>query len=167
MALQLNQGHCYCGPTAEPRSLTVALQRNQGHLLWPYSGTKVTVTMALQRNQGHCYCGPYSGTKATVTVALQRNQGHCYCGHLLPDADDYGAVIRMLSGRVNRSTRRKSAPVLLCPQMPQRDLISNPDLRGGSRQPIAWPEARPKRYERVTCVLEAWLHTDTRWIYGS
>jgi hypothetical protein len=45
--------------------------------------------------------------------------------------DDYGAVGGMRIGRGNRSTRRKPAPVPLCPPQFPHDLGSNPGRRGG------------------------------------
>jgi hypothetical protein len=45
--------------------------------------------------------------------------------------DDYGAVGGMRIGRGNRSTRRKPAPVPLCPPQIPHDLGSNPGRRGG------------------------------------
>jgi hypothetical protein len=47
------------------------------------------------------------------------------------DDDDYGAVGGMRLGRGNRSTRRKPAPVPLCPPQIPHDLGSNPGRRGG------------------------------------
>jgi hypothetical protein len=47
------------------------------------------------------------------------------------DDDECGVVGGMRIGRGNRSTRRKSAPVTLCPpQIPHPDLGSNPGRRG-------------------------------------
>jgi hypothetical protein len=45
--------------------------------------------------------------------------------------DDYGAVGGIIIGRGNRSTRRKPAPVPLCPPQIPHDLGSNPGRRGG------------------------------------
>jgi hypothetical protein len=45
--------------------------------------------------------------------------------------DDYGAVGGMRIGRGNRSTRRRPAPVSLCPPQISHDLGSNPGRRGG------------------------------------
>jgi hypothetical protein len=45
--------------------------------------------------------------------------------------DDYGALGGMRIGRGNRSTRRKPAPVPLCPPQIPHDLGSNPGRRGG------------------------------------
>jgi hypothetical protein len=62
------------------------------------------------------------GTSATV--------GLLYQPRMIGD-DDYGAVGGMSIGRGNRRTRRKPAPVPLCPPQIPRDLGSNPGRRGG------------------------------------
>jgi hypothetical protein len=59
--------------------------------------------------------------------------------------DECGAVSGMRIGKGNRSTRRKSAPVLFCPkQMPH---VLNWDRKGaaavGSQRLTAWAMARP------------------------
>jgi hypothetical protein len=63
------------------------------------------------------YCGgvrPSSlGTSATVGLLYQPR---------MIDDDDYGAVAGMRIGRGNRSTRRKPAPVPLCPPQILHDL---------------------------------------------
>jgi hypothetical protein len=61
------------------------------------------------------------GTSATVGLLYQRRMID----------DDYGAVGGMRFGRGNRSTRRKPAPVPLCPPPIPHDLGSNPGRRGG------------------------------------
>jgi hypothetical protein len=62
------------------------------------------------------------GTSATVGLLYQPR---------IIDDDDYGAVGGMKIGRGNRSTRRKPAPVPLCPPQIPHDLGSNPGRRGG------------------------------------
>jgi hypothetical protein len=76
----------------------------------------------------------------------------CYVGHCWPIVPtqmtdgDYGAVGGMRIGRGNRSTRRKPAPVLLCPPQIPHDLGLNPGRRGGKpaitaravTRPLAW-----------------------------
>jgi hypothetical protein len=61
-----------------------------------------------------------------------------YCGHFWPivqprmiDDGGCGAIGGMRIGRGNRSTRRKPAPVPLCPPQIPHDLTSNPARRGG------------------------------------
>jgi hypothetical protein len=61
------------------------------------------------------------GTSATVGLLYQPRMID----------DDYGAVGGMRIGRGNRSTRRKPAPVPLCPPRIPHDLESNPGRRGG------------------------------------
>jgi hypothetical protein len=61
------------------------------------------------------------GTSATV--------GLLYQPRMIDDA--YGAVGGMMIGRGNRSTRRKPAPVPLCPPQIPHDLGSTPGRRGG------------------------------------
>jgi hypothetical protein len=53
------------------------------------------------------------GTSATVGLLYQPR---------MIDDDDYGAVGGMMIGRGNRSTRRKPAPVLICPPQIPHDL---------------------------------------------
>jgi hypothetical protein len=53
------------------------------------------------------------GTSANVGLFYQLR---------MVDGDDYGAVGGMRIGRVNRSTRRKPAPVPLCPPQIAHDL---------------------------------------------
>jgi hypothetical protein len=60
------------------------------------------------------------GTSATVGLLYQPRM-----------IDDYGAVGGMRIGRGNQSTRRKPAPVTLCPPQILHDLGSNPGHRGG------------------------------------
>jgi hypothetical protein len=62
------------------------------------------------------------GTSATV--------GLLYQPRMIED-DDYGAVGGIRIGRGNRSTRRKPAPVPLCPPQVPHDLGSNPGRRSG------------------------------------
>jgi hypothetical protein len=62
------------------------------------------------------------GTSATVGLLYQPR---------MIDNDDYGAVGGMRDGRGNRSTRRKPAPVPLCPPQIPHDLGSNPGRLGG------------------------------------
>jgi hypothetical protein len=59
--------------------------------------------------------------------------------------DDYGAVGGMRIGRGNRSTRRKPAPVPLCPPQIPHDLTWDRTRAAtvGSRQLTAWAMARP------------------------
>jgi hypothetical protein len=54
------------------------------------------------------------GTSATVVLLYQHG--------MIDDDDDYGAVGEMRIGRENRSTRRKPAPVSLCPPQIPHDL---------------------------------------------
>jgi hypothetical protein len=54
------------------------------------------------------------GTSATV--------GPLYQPRMIDDDDDYGAVGGMRNGRGNRNTRRKPAPVPLCPPQIPHDL---------------------------------------------
>jgi hypothetical protein len=67
--------------------------------------------------------------------------------------DECGAVIGMTIGRGNRSTRRKSAPVPLCPpQIPHH--LTRPRTRAatvGSQRVTTWAMARPSWF------LLAWL----------
>jgi hypothetical protein len=62
------------------------------------------------------------GTSATVGLLYQPR---------MLDDDDYGAVGGMRIGRGNRSTRRKPAPVPLCPPQIPHDLGSKSGRRGG------------------------------------
>jgi hypothetical protein len=48
--------------------------------------------------------------------------------------DECGAVGGMRIGRGNRSTRKKPAPVPLCPPQITHYLVSNPGRRGGDKQ---------------------------------
>jgi hypothetical protein len=59
--------------------------------------------------------------------------------------DDYGAVGGMRIGRGNRSTRRKPAPMPLCPPQIPHDLTSNPGRRGGK------PEINRLSYGTAVC----------------
>jgi hypothetical protein len=60
--------------------------------------------------------------------------------------DQCGAVGGMRIGRGDRSTRRKPAPVLLCPPQIIHDLnwARTRAAAVGSRRPTAWAMARPK-----------------------
>jgi hypothetical protein len=59
--------------------------------------------------------------------------------------DDYGAVGGMRVGRGNRSTRKKPAPVPLCPPQIPHDLTwdRTRDAAVGSQRLTAWAMARP------------------------
>jgi hypothetical protein len=67
--------------------------------------------------------------------------------------DDYGAVSGMRTGRWNRSTRRKSAPVPLCPPQIPHDLAWDRTRAAavGSQRLTAWAMARPLLYIRLQC----------------
>jgi hypothetical protein len=75
-----------------------------------------------------------------------------YVGHCWPIVparmidDDYGAVGWMRIGRGNRSTRRKPAPVQLCPSQIPHDLTWDRTRAGtmGSQRLTAWAMARPR-----------------------
>jgi hypothetical protein len=54
------------------------------------------------------------------------------------DDDDYGAIGGMSIGRGNRSTRRKPAPMPLCPPQIPHDLGSNPGRRGWKPATNRW-----------------------------
>jgi hypothetical protein len=66
--------------------------------------------------------------------------------HRMIDDDECGAVGGMRIGRGNRSTRRKPAPVPLCPPQIPHDLTWARTRGSGveSRWPTAWAMARPK-----------------------
>jgi hypothetical protein len=76
------------------------------------------------------------GTSANVVLLYQLR---------MIDNDDYGAVGGMRIGRGNRSTRRKPAPVLLCPPQIPHDLTSDRTRAAavGSQRLTAWAMARP------------------------
>jgi hypothetical protein len=77
------------------------------------------------------------GTSATVGLLYQPQMID----------DNYGAVGGMRIGRANRSTRRKPAPVLLCPPQIPPDLTWDRTRTSavGSQQLTAWAMARPQR----------------------
>jgi hypothetical protein len=76
------------------------------------------------------------GTSATVCLLYQPR---------MIDDDDYGAVGGMRIGRGNRSTRRKPAPVPLCPPQIPHDLIWDWTRAAAveSQRLTAWAMARP------------------------
>jgi hypothetical protein len=57
--------------------------------------------------------------------------GLLYQPRMFDDDDECGAVGGMRIGRGNRSTRRKPAPVPLCPPQIPHDLESDPGRFGG------------------------------------
>jgi hypothetical protein len=63
----------------------------------------------------------FSWGETGVPLALRPLFGLLYQPQMIDD-DDYGAVGRIRIGRGNRSTRRKPAPVPLCPPQIPRDL---------------------------------------------
>jgi hypothetical protein len=75
-----------------------------------------------------------TGTAATVGLLYQSRM-----------IDDYGAVGGIRIGRGNRSTRRKPAPVPLCPPQILHDLTWNRTRAAavGSPRLTAWAMARP------------------------
>jgi hypothetical protein len=77
------------------------------------------------------------GTSATV--------GLLYQPRMIYD-DDYGAVGGMRIGRGNRSTRRKPAPVPLCPPQVPHDLTWDRTRAAavGSQRLTAWAMERPR-----------------------
>jgi hypothetical protein len=77
------------------------------------------------------------GTSATVGLLYQPR---------MIDDDDYGAVGGMRIGRGNRSTRRKRAPVPLCPPQIPHDLTWDGTRAAavGSQRLTARAMARPK-----------------------
>jgi hypothetical protein len=64
------------------------------------------------------------------------------------DDDEWGAVGGLIIGMGNRSTRRKSVPVPLCPPQIPRDLTwaRTRAVAVESRRPTAWAMARPRDY---------------------
>jgi hypothetical protein len=81
------------------------------------------------------------------------------------DDDDYGAVVGMRIGRGNRSTRRKPAPVPLCPPQIPHDLTWD-RTRGaavGSQRLTAWAMARPCISLNV-CDVSNWRLWKILWI---
>jgi hypothetical protein len=70
--------------------------------------------------------------------------GHCWTIVPAPD-DDYGAVGGMRIGRGNQSTRRKPAPVPLCPPQIPHGLTWDRTRAAavGSQRLTAWAMARP------------------------
>jgi hypothetical protein len=84
------------------------------------------------------------GTSATVGLLYQPR---------MIDDDDYGAVGGMKIGRGNWSTRRKPAPVPLCPPQIPHDLTWD-RIRAtavGSQQLTSWAMARPKSSVLLLC----------------
>jgi hypothetical protein len=79
------------------------------------------------------------GTSTTVGLLYQPR---------MIDDDDYGAVGGMRIGRGNRSTRRKPAPVPLCPPQIPHDLTWDRARAAavGSQRLTAWAMARPLHY---------------------
>jgi hypothetical protein len=78
------------------------------------------------------------GTSATAGLLYQPR---------MIDDDDYGAVGGMKIGRGNRSTRRKPAPVALCPPQIPHDPTWDRTRAAvvGSQRLTAWAMARPYR----------------------
>jgi hypothetical protein len=76
------------------------------------------------------------GTSATVGLLYQPRMID----------DDYGAVSGMRTGKGNRSTRRKLAPVTLCPPQIPHDLTWDRTLAAavGSQRLTAWAMTRPR-----------------------
>jgi hypothetical protein len=76
------------------------------------------------------------GTSATVGLLYQPRMSD----------DDYGAVGGIRIGRGNRSTRRKPAPVPLCPPHIPHDLTWDRTRAAavGSQRLTAWAMARPR-----------------------
>jgi hypothetical protein len=74
-----------------------------------------------------------------------------YCGHywpIVPVPDgDYGAIGGMKIGRVNQSSRRKLAPVQLCPPQIPHDLTRARTRAAtvGNQRLTAWVMARPTK----------------------
>jgi hypothetical protein len=84
-----------------------------------------------------------------------------HCGHQWPIVPapgdyDYGEICGMI-GRGNRSTRRKSAPVPLCPpRIPHAARTRTQAVAVGSQRLTAWATARPWIYFRFpTCVISS------------
>jgi hypothetical protein len=77
------------------------------------------------------------GTSATVGLLYQPR---------MIDDDDYGAIGGMRNGRANRSTRRKPAPVPLCPPQIPHDLTWDRTRAAavGSQRLTASAMARPR-----------------------
>jgi hypothetical protein len=86
------------------------------------------------------------GTSATVGLLFQPR---------MIDDDDYGTVRGMRIGRGNRSTRRKSAPVSLCPPQIPHDLTWDRTRAAavGSRRLTAWAMARPAMQSKTEIKL--------------
>jgi hypothetical protein len=78
------------------------------------------------------------------TLGSSATVGLLYQPRMLDD-DDYGAVGGMRIGRGNRSTRRKPAPVPLCPPQIPHNLTWDRTRAAavGSRRLTAWAMARP------------------------
>jgi hypothetical protein len=89
---------------------------------------------------GHLFLGGVRlsplGTSATVGLLYQPR---------MIDDDDYGAVGGMRIDKGNRSTRRKPAPVPLCPPQIPHDLTWDRTRAAavGSQRLTAWTMARP------------------------
>jgi hypothetical protein len=90
------------------------------------------------------------GTSATVDLLYQPG---------MIDDDDCAAVGRMRTGRGNRSTRRKPAPMPLCPPQIPHDLTWDRTRAAavGSQRLTAWAMARPdlRVNERGACLTRA------------
>jgi hypothetical protein len=72
------------------------------------------------------------------------------------DDDECGAVGGMNIGRGNQSTRRKPAPMPLCPpQIPHdQTWYRTRAAVAGIRRLTAWAMARPKSQQNLSCVQE-------------
>jgi hypothetical protein len=94
----------------------------------------------------------------SVCLACQPLFGPLYQLRMMDDGE-CGAVGGM-SGRGNRSTRRKPAPVLLCPPQIPLDLIRarTQDAMVGSRQLTAWATAWLRRH----ISMEQWWNNENK-----
>jgi hypothetical protein len=83
-------------------------------------------------------------------VRLSPLFGLLYQPRMIDDDDECGAVGEMRIGRGNGSTRRKPAPVPLCPPQIPHDLTRDRTRAAtvGSWRPTAWTMTRPNK--RVT-----------------
>jgi hypothetical protein len=72
--------------------------------------------------------------------------------------DDDGAIGAMRIGRGNRNTRRKPAPVPLCPPQIPHDLTRARTRAAavGRRQLTAWAMARPSLSQEIPYLYKTW-----------
>jgi hypothetical protein len=103
------------------------------------------------------------------------NQVHCYCGHLLASCTGSGwqmvmiveQLLEWMSGRGNRTTRRKSASVRVCPpEIPHKLMWARSQGAAvRSRQLTAWSTALPSTlninvisFNRLQCLQCSTVH---------